>query len=92
MTQEMTKRAPSRQASQYVRAVDELGRIILPRTAREHQGIYPGDEFEIIMDGGNIILARHSPTCLACDDDTDVQKLNKTFLCAECREAVKKTL
>jgi len=79
-------------STQNIRSVDELGRIVLPKTAREYLGIYPNDQFEIIMDKGNIILVRHNPKCLACDDDTNVEKVHKTFLCEECREAVKKTL
>jgi len=75
-----------------VKAIDELGRIALPTTLREELGIFEGDKFEFVIENGRVVLARHIPTCLACDDDTDVQRLHKTFLCAECRDAVNKTL
>lgn len=75
-----------------IRTVDELGRIVLPMTTREKLGICPGDQFEIVTQDTAIILLRHAPKCLACDEDTNVQKVHKTFLCEVCREAVEKTL
>jgi len=77
--------------AEVIKAVDGQGRITLPKALREYLGIFENDKFEFIIEGGRIILARHTPTCLACDDDTDVQRLNKTFLCGECRDAVGKT-
>ncbi|MCL2753419.1 MAG: AbrB/MazE/SpoVT family DNA-binding domain-containing protein [Defluviitaleaceae bacterium] len=75
-----------------IRTVDELGRIVLPRATREALGIYTGDQFEVITQDTTIILVRHAPTCLACNDDTNVEKMNKTFLCEVCREALQNTI
>ena len=69
-----------------------LGRIVLPLTLRQAQGIAAGDQFEFLTQGTTIMMVRHDPRCLACDDDTDVQKLHRTFLCGECRGAIQKTL
>jgi len=74
------------------RAIDELGRIIIPREIREQKHIYPGDKFEFVMDGDIIMLARCVDKCMICDDDTNVKKMHKTYLCEECRAAVEKTL
>ena len=30
--------------------------------------------------------------CMACDDDTNIKRVHKTYLCEECREAVGKVL
>ena len=68
--------------------LDTLGRIVLPKTTREQLGIYEGDQFEVITQDATIILVRHAPTCLACNDDTNVERMNKTFLCEVCRDAV----
>jgi len=75
-----------------IRTVDELGRIVLPITLRKAQGIVAGDQFEFLMQGTTILLVRCAPKCLACDDDTNVQRLHNTFLCEVCREAVQRTL
>jgi len=72
--------------------VDEHGNIRLPAALLEQQGIFTGDEFEIIMIDGRITLARHTSTCYACGDDCDVQKMHKTFLCGECRHVITESL
>ena len=69
--------------------VDEQGKVRLPTTLCEHMGIYTGDQFEAIIHEGRIILARHTPTCFACGDDCDVQKLYRTFLCGVCRDVLR---
>ena len=75
-----------------VRAIDESGRISLPDNIREVLGVFEGDQFDIITEGFNIVLVRHTQACLACGDDTEVQRMNKTYLCGECRDAITKTL
>ena len=75
-----------------IQAVDKQRRIKLPKDICELLGIFEGDEFDIITEGINIILVRYTKTCLACDDDTDVQRMNRAFLCGECREVISKSL
>ncbi|MCL2575101.1 MAG: AbrB/MazE/SpoVT family DNA-binding domain-containing protein [Defluviitaleaceae bacterium] len=75
-----------------VKKVDELGRIIIPRVIREQKQIRPSDKFEFVMDGDVIMLVRHFDKCMACDDDTNIKRVHKTYLCEECREAVGKAL
>jgi len=75
-----------------LRSIDKEGRISLPEEVRQSLGVFEGDEFEVIADGINIVLVRYTATCIACDDDTDVQLLNKGFFCGECRDAINKTL
>jgi len=92
-----TKQAQSQsqtqsQATGAIRTIDELNRIVLPKTVCEQLGIFKGDSFEVITQGVDILLKRYAPACLACDDDTDVQKIHRTFLCGECRDAVNSTL
>jgi len=72
--------------------VDEEGRICLPQRLREQMGIYTGDQFEVVIIDGRITLARSNPTCFVCDDDDDVEKVHRTFLCRECRETLSEGL
>ena len=75
-----------------IQTVDEQGRIPLPTRLQETHGIIAGDEFEFLTQGTTIMMVRHAPKCLACREDTDVQRYNDTFLCIVCREAIHKTL
>jgi len=72
--------------------IDKTGKVYMPTSLRDYFSIHEGDKFKIVEQKGNIVFIRHAPTCQACNDDTDVKKVNKTFLCGECRDSVIKTL
>lgn len=42
-----------------VRKIDSLGRIVLPKEIRYNFSIKEGDDFEILIDGENIILKKY---------------------------------
>jgi len=92
MELKITETTINTQETGAIKTVCELGRIQLPLTLRQSQGIFAGDKFEFLTQGTTIMMVRHTPKCLACDDDTNVQKLHMTFLCEVCREAIQKTL
>lgn len=48
------------------RKVDDLGRIVLPVEMRRMFGIRPGDELEIGVDGGSIVLRKIEARCVFC--------------------------
>ena len=73
-----------------IRTVDELGRIIIPKAVRDSLSIDVGDQFEMVANGTQLILVRHMPKCSVCDYDDNVQKLNRAYLCEECREKLGK--
>ncbi len=43
-----------------IRKIDDLGRIVLPKELRKHLNIYPGDDFQILLNGEKIILEKYS--------------------------------
>lgn len=44
-----------------IRRLDELGRIVIPKEIRKELRIKSGDNFEIYLNGQDIILKKHSP-------------------------------
>ena len=46
--------------------VDNLGRIILPAEVRRDLGIQVGEELNLDVDDGKIILSRQSSKCAIC--------------------------
>ena len=69
-----------------IQTVDELGKIIIPKTVRERMSIDAGDQFEMVTQGTKIILVRHMPKCSECGYDDNVQMLGEAYYCEECRE------
>lgn len=42
-----------------IRAVDNLGRVVIPAELRKSMHIEPGDPMEIFVDGENIVLKKY---------------------------------
>jgi len=68
-----------------VRAIDDLGRVVIPKEIRTTLAINRGDGLEILMQGNDIILRKHTSVCFVCNRASGVEKQNMTYLCEECR-------
>lgn len=67
-----------------VRKVDELGRIVLPIELRRTLDIEEKDSLEIYVDGSSIVLRKYQPSCVFCDDATDVVNFKGKIVCQSC--------
>lgn len=72
-----------------VRKVDELGRIVLPIELRRNLGIAEKDSLEIYLDGNNIILKKHHPACIFCDESRGVVSFCGKNICPKCIKSIK---
>ena len=66
------------------RRIDELGRIVLPVELRRSFGIRPGDELEITVDSGRIVLAKVEAGCTFCGSDAELRRFRDRDVCASC--------
>lgn len=68
-----------------VRAVDELGRIVLPKELRMSMDINSkGDAVEIFVDDDKIILKKYHPACIFCGNADDTVYLKGKLVCRKC--------
>lgn len=68
-----------------VRAVDKMGRVVIPKEIRKQLQVKNDiDSFEIYMDGDEVILKKYRPTCIFCDSLTDSVEFNGYTVCSEC--------
>lgn len=73
-----------------VRAVDPLGRIVIPKELRRVLSIKEGDSLEIFTEGENIILRKYAPGCSCCSDITDgLVEIEGILLCPKCIKKIK---
>lgn len=73
-------------ATGYVRKLDSLGRIVLPKSLRRQLNIKEGDSIEMFVDDqGNVVLDKYVPRCTFCEGITDdmVEYKGKT-ICRDC--------
>lgn len=70
-----------------VRAVDKMGRVVIPKSIRKQLDIKDNvDSFEIYMEGENVILRKYQPTCIFCDTVGESVELGGRIVCKNCVE------
>lgn len=71
-------------ATGIVRAVDELGRIVIPIELRRTLDIAEKDSLEIFVEGEQIILRKYEPSCVFCGQVKDVFNYKGKNICHSC--------
>jgi transcriptional pleiotropic regulator of transition state genes len=72
-----------------VRKVDQLGRVVIPIELRRTLAIEQNDPLEIYVDGEYIILKKHEPSCIFCENAKDVVSYKGKNICPKCMEELK---
>lgn len=67
-----------------VRKVDQLGRIVLPKSLRKRYNMNEGDPVEILVDGDQIILGKYKPRCVFCASVEGVAEYKEKPICQSC--------
>lgn len=71
-------------ATGIVRNVDELGRIVIPKSMRTRMDLKCGDPIEIFVEGGNIVLSKFAPHCIFCGSDESIEQFKGKNVCKSC--------
>lgn len=69
----------------YVRRVDELGRVVVPKELRDRFGIADGDQVEIWVDRDQVVLAKHVEMCVLCGSRDELVEFKGKRVCGSCR-------
>lgn len=75
-----------------VRKVDQLGRIVLPKSLRKRYLMNEGDPVEILVQGDHIILERYKPKCVFCSNQENVVEYNSRYICNDCLVDMKQAI
>ena len=73
-------------ATGYVRKLDSLGRIVLPKSLRRQLDIKVGDSIEMFVDkDGNVVLDKYLPRCIFCENVSEsLVEYKGKVMCREC--------
>ena len=73
-------------ATGYVRKLDSLGRIVLPKSLRRLLNIKEGDNIEMFVDDhGNVVLDKYIPRCTFCEGiDEEMVEYKGKIICRNC--------
>lgn len=72
-----------------VRKVDQLGRIVLPKSLRKRYQMNEGDPIEILVQGDQILLERYRPKCVFCSSMDEVVEFKDRHVCGSCLQQMK---
>lgn len=70
-----------------VRAIDPLGRIVIPIELRRTLNINEGDPVEIFTEGEQVILRKHEVGCKECGEMKGIKEVpgvKDLYLCPKC--------
>ena len=74
-----------------VRAIDEMGRLVLPKEMRRKMGIESGDEIEFFAEDDRIILCKYQPSCIFCSGTAELNDYKGKRICADCMRSLKES-
>ena len=66
------------------RAIDEVGRIVLPKELRATMDLNTKDELDISVDGDRIILKKIQPSCIFCGSSENLVEFKENKICQSC--------
>ena len=71
------------------RKVDDLGRIVIPKSIRKSTGIVPGTECFISSVGNEIRIVSAEKKCIFCGKDSKFEFMEGKHICKSCLKKIK---
>ena len=71
------------------RAVDPLGRVVIPKEIRSAMDWNTGDPLAIYVDGDCVILRKESAACIFCQSNDGLIELHGKHICSACLSKLK---
>ena len=72
-----------------LRPIDELGRVVIPKTIRTKMGLTDGVMVEIFLEGDNIVLTKSLSSCVLCGSKEELSELEGKKICRACIEKIR---
>ncbi len=71
-----------------VRRVDELGRLVLPKEIRTTLNIKAGEQVELFVRDGRIVMRKSESACVFCSSTDGVATFKGQSVCCECMKTI----
>ncbi len=73
----------------FLKSIDTLGRVVIPKEVRKKLNIDHGDHLEIEIKEDKIILKKHDPTCIFCNASDYIVNYKGKNICHDCMLRIK---
>ena len=68
----------------FIKKIDELGRIVIPKDIRKALGVNNLEYIEFYLDGDRVVIKKSGNCCCFCGSDTDLTEFREKFICGRC--------
>lgn len=75
--------------SNFVRKIDELGRVVIPIELRKILDIKERDSLEISLNDNGILIKKGEPSCVFCNSNIDLKSFCGKDICRNCIKNLK---
>ena len=75
--------------SNFVRKIDELGRVVIPIELRKILDIKEKDFLAISLNEDGISIKKEKPSCVFCNSNIDLKIYNDKNICKNCIKNLK---
>ena len=69
--------------------IDNLGRVVIPKTIRDALGIKHNDEISMTVDNAKLIITKVYKTCSICYTKDVTTQVSDKLLCDSCISEIK---
>lgn len=73
----------------FVKKIDELGRILIPKELRSSMELDTRDALEMFVDGDRLVLQKYQPACIFCNNADEIIFFEGRRVCASCLSKLK---
>jgi transcriptional pleiotropic regulator of transition state genes len=82
------KRPAAKDKRRYVRAIDELGRVVVPVEFRRRFGLRDGSPVEMYVEGERVLLLPYEESCTFCGAPATFGQFRGRPLCRACAQSL----
>ena len=69
--------------------IDNLGRIVIPKSIRNALGINHNDEISMTVENDKLIISKGFKTCVICSSKNVTKQVSDKLLCVSCVPDIK---
>lgn len=71
-----------------IKAIDQLGRIVIPGEMRAALDISLGDKLELAMEKDKIVIKKHTDSCVFCGSESELFLFKDRIVCKKCAKEI----
>jgi transcriptional pleiotropic regulator of transition state genes len=75
-------------ATGFIKKIDDLGRIVIPKDIRKTLGVNNGDALQFFVEGDTVVLRKFGEECEFCGETEELTELRGKFICKSCKAAL----